>query len=335
MRRNIINKNEQKLKVASLFAGVGGICQAFKDANFDVIWANEIDKNACKTYSINHPETHLFAKSIEELTKEEIVQFGEIDVLTAGFPCQPFSLAGRRLGFDDPRGKLFFNFINVLKWLQPKAFLLENVKNIMNHNNGETIKTIKKSINDCGYSFKPFVLKASEYSTIPQARERTYMVGFIGESSEIDGQTLTKLFKEPSKVNDTKDFEYFLEPKTILDRDFYNSESKIIIQNKVTKQNTFYQYRRYYVRENKSNMCPTLTANMGGGGHNVPIILDNNIPRKLSPKECFNLQGFPKNFKLPSDVNRSQLYKQAGNSVVVPVVRSIAKQIMEVLEQEI
>lgn len=332
-----IGKDIPKIKVGSLFAGVGGICQAFKAAGFDVIWANEIDKNACKTYELNHSGTYLFKKSIENLTKEELMEQGAIDVLTAGFPCQPFSLAGHRLGFEDPRGKLFFNFITILQWLQPKAFFLENVKNIMNHDDGQTIKTIKETIEECGYSFRPFVLKASDYSTVPQARERTYMIGFRGESPSNNEQTLTELFREPSKKIDTKPFNYFLEKGSALECDFYTSDSKISerIRLGVTKPDTFYQYRRYYVRENKSNMCPTLTANMGGGGHNVPIILENNIPRKITPKECFNLQGFPKTFKLPKDVNRAQLYKQAGNAVVVPVVKAIAKQMKKVLESEI
>lgn len=335
-REKNIQKNSYKIKVGSLFAGVGGICQAFKDAGYDVVWANEIDKNACKTYRLNHRNTYLFEKSIEDLTKEELMEQGPIDVLTAGFPCQPFSLAGHRLGFNDPRGKLFFNFITILKWTQPKVFFLENVKNIMNHDNGQTIKTIRETIEECGYSFRPFILKASDYSTVPQARERTYMIGFRGENPQNSEQILTNLFKEPSKRSNTKPFKDFLERGTALDSDFYTSNSKISerIRSGVTKPDTFYQYRRYYVRENKSNMCPTLTANMGGGGHNVPIILENKIPRKITPKECFNLQGFPKKFKLPKDVNRAQLYKQAGNAVVVPVVKAIAKQMKKVLESE-
>ena len=329
------DKVYDKLKVGSLFAGVGGICQAFKNAGCDVVWANEIDPSACKTYECNHKKTHLFAKSIEDLTKEELQKYGQIDILTAGFPCQPFSLAGHRLGFNDPRGKLFFNFITILEWMQPKAFFLENVKNITTHDDGKTIKSIEKAIKKCGYSFKFFVLKASDYSKIPQARERTYMIGFRGEGQKGTKQILTNLFKQPQKVKATYPFRHFLEEDSVLESDFYTSNSEISkkIRKNATKPDTFYQYRRYYVRENKSNMCPTLTANMGGGGHNVPIILDKNIPRKLTPKECFNFQGFPRTFKLPDNVNRSQLYKQAGNAVVVPVVESIATQIKKVLEQ--
>ena len=334
VNKDNMKKKCNKLKVGSLFAGVGGICQAFKNAGFEVVWANEIDPSACKTYECNHKKTHLFAKSIEDLTKEDLKEYGKIDILTAGFPCQPFSLAGHRLGFEDPRGKLFFNFITILKWTQPKAFFLENVKNIATHNDGKTIKAIEKAINDCGYSCKIFILKASDYSKIPQARERAYMIGFKNEGKKGSKQILTNLFKQPKEVKTTFPFSYFLEKDSVLESDFYTSDSEISkkIRKHATKPDTFYQYRRYYVRENKSNTCPTLTANMGGGGHNVPIILDNNIPRKLTPKECFNFQGIPKKFKLPDNVNRSQLYKQAGNAVVVPVVESIATQIKKVLE---
>ena len=327
---------KKKYRVASLFAGVGGICQAFKNAGFDVVWANEIELNACKTYKYNHTSTFLFEKSIENLTKDELKKFGKIDILTAGFPCQPFSLAGHRLGFEDPRGQLFFKFIQILKWTKPRAFFLENVKNIMTHNEGKTISTIKETIEAEGYSFKPFVLNASEYSMIPQSRERTYMVGFKDENLPQEKQVLTRAFSIPKKEQKMYEFKDFLEPDSVLETDFYTSNSEISkkIRDVATKQNTFYQYRRYYVRENKSNMCPTLTANMGCGGHNVPILLDGTIPRKLTPKECFNFQGFPKTFKLPDGINRSQLYKQAGNTVVVPVVQAIANELKKVLDKE-
>jgi len=330
-----VDEKVKKLTVASLFAGVGGICQAFKNADFDVVWANEIDNNACKTYNLNHKGTHLFSKSIEDLTKDEITNFGKINILTAGFPCQPFSLAGHRKGFEDPRGKLFFNFIEILNWLEPDVYLLENVKNIVNHDNGKTIKVIEKNILNAGYSFIPLVLKASDYSTIPQARERTYIIGFKGEANYKNIQnSLTAIFGEPKLIKELDPFSNFLEHNTVEKNDYYSLDNLINarVRECVTKPNTFYQYRRYYVRENKSHMCPTLTANMGGGGHNVPIILDQDGPRRLTPKECFNFQGFPKQFKLPKDVNKSQLYKQAGNAVVVPVVEAIAKQIKKVLE---
>ncbi len=334
----------RKYTVGSLFAGVGGVCQAFKNTSCDVLWANEIDKNACKTYELNNNKTQLLECDVKELKTKEL---DDIDILTAGFPCQPFSQAGKGKGFKDSRGELFFEVPKLLKKLQPKAYLLENVKTLATHNNGESFETVKNEMLKAGYSFIPFILNAAKCTDIPQGRERIYIVGFKGEFDHF--------YNKPVKSNNNKDNSCFLsqsfnipkeskeQPKNIkefleknIDKDyFYNDKTNHIHQKileKVINSNTVYQYRRYYVRENKSNVCPTLTANMGGGGHNIPIVLDGKKPRKLTPGECFNLQGFPKKFKLP-DIAKGQLYKQAGNSVVVPMVEKIAKEIIKVLDE--
>ena len=162
-------------RVGSLFAGVGGVCQAFKNSNCNVVWANEIDKDACKTYRLNHVSTNLIEGDVKKLNGKNL---SDIDILTAGFPCQPFSLAGHGRGFEDERGKLFFEVSRLLKELRPKAFFLENVKTIASHNNGETFKTIRNEIKRAGYSFIPFILNAAKYTDIPQGRERIYIVGF-------------------------------------------------------------------------------------------------------------------------------------------------------------
>jgi DNA (cytosine-5)-methyltransferase 1 len=337
-----------KYKVGSLFAGVGGVCQAFKDSNCDVIWANEIDKKACTTYKLNHHTTELIEGNIKRLSKHNVEG---IDILTAGFPCQPFSQAGHGKGFDDERGQLFFDVTRLLTELQPKAYFLENVKTLSSHNNGETFKVVKEKLKKAGYSFIPFILNASEHTYIPQGRERIYIVGFKGESeytfdkptkenklNDIKKDFLSKMFNIPQKsFISPKRVIAFLDESTVLENDIYNNLDNKIHQRvieAVKDENTVYQYRRYYVRENKSKVCPTLTANMGSGGHNIPIILDNGTPRRLTPKECFNLQGFPKNFKLPNDIARGQLYKQAGNSVVVPMVQQIAQEMVRVLNED-
>lgn len=331
--------------VGSLFAGVGGICLGFKQAGCQVLWANEIDSNACKTYRLNHKGVNLIEDSVLNLSK---VKLPKIDILTAGFPCQPFSQAGHGKGFDDERGKLFFEIPKLLKQLQPKAYFLENVKTLSSHNDRKTFAKVCDEIRNAGYSFIPFILNASKYSNIPQGRERIYIVGFKGEQDyffakptkvnfvpNFSHKTLSANFKIPNEVKLNKNVADFLQSNQSLPNDIYcdknNKIHKKIIE--VAKNpNTVYQYRRHYVRENKSNLCPTLTANMGAGGHNVPIILDGEYPRRLTPKECFNLQGFPKDFKLPQDISRGQLYKQAGNSVVVPMVEIIAKEIVKVLQ---
>ncbi|MDY0123884.1 DNA (cytosine-5-)-methyltransferase [Sulfurimonas sp.] len=332
-------------KVGSLFAGVGGVCQAFKNSGCQVVWANEIDEKACTTYQLNHKDTELIKGDIKKLSKENLEK---VDILTAGFPCQPFSQAGHGKGFEDERGQLFFDVIRLLKDLEPKAYFLENVKTLASHNDGETFKVVQKELKKAGYSFIPFILNAAEHTYIPQGRERIYIVGFkdeceytfdkpikINKIDNIEQQLLSKLFKIPPKLDKSpKKVKEFLDKSTVLANDIYNNfDNKIHqrVMEAVKNTDTVYQYRRYYVRENKSNVCPTLTANMGGGGHNIPIILDNNIPRRLTPKECFNLQGFPKTFKLPDNIARGQLYKQAGNSVVVPMVQQIAEEMVRVL----
>ena len=337
-------------KVGSLFAGIGGICQGFKNTSrCSIIWSNEFDKNACITYRENHKNTLLIEDNVKNISNKNLEN---IDILTAGFPCQPFSQAGHGKGFEDERGKLFFEVTRLIKELKPKAYFLENVRTLATHNKGKTFEIIKKEIQKLNYSFIPFVLNASEYTDIPQGRERIYIVGFKNEGDYF--------FKKPIKENllnkdgvkqcrkskafkilkkraiKPKEIKEFLEPDTVLKNDIYNKKDNKIHQRiikAVKSDKTVYQYRRYYVRENKSNVCPTLTANMGGGGHNIPIILDGKYPRRLTPKECFNLQGFPKSFKLPTNLARGQLYKQAGNSVVVPMVELIAKEIVRVLDE--
>ena len=331
--------------VGSLFAGVGGICLGFKQAGCKVLWANEIDTNACKTYRLNHQDIELIECSVANLVANQLPQ---IDILTAGFPCQPFSQAGHGKGFDDERGKLFFEIPKLLKTLQPQAYFLENVKTLYSHNKGQSFAMVCDEMRKAGYSFIPFILNASKYSNIPQGRERIYIVGFKREQDyfftkpikvnvipNFKRKTLSANFKIPNEITLNKNIREFLQSDEILPNDIYCHKNNKIhkrVIGAVKKADTVYQYRRHYVRENKSNLCPTLTANMGAGGHNVPIILDGKYPRRLAPKECFNLQGFPKTFKLPQDVSRGQLYKQAGNSVVVPMVKIIAKEMVRVLQ---
>jgi len=335
-----------KYKIGSLFAGVGGVCQAFKNSSTNVIWANEIDNNASMTYKLNHETTKLIQDDIKNISQKKLEK---IDILTAGFPCQPFSQAGHGKGFQDERGELFFDVVRLLKEMKPKAYFLENVKTLATHDKGNTFKVIKNELIDAGYSFIPFILNASEYTSIPQGRERIYIVGFKDESdyffnkpikmnknSIVTNCSYSTAFKIPTKIdNKHMGVQNFLDSSTVQENDYYSDTNNKIhqrVQEAVICKDTVYQYRRYYVRENKSNVCPTLTANMGSGGHNIPIILDNDAPRRLTPKECFNLQGFPKKFKLPIKVARGQLYKQAGNSVVVPMVQKIAQEMVRVLD---
>lgn len=301
----------KNITVGSLFAGIGGIDLAFIKAGFVISWSNEIDEDACITLKNN------FKHKIYNCDIKNLKPPKKVDVIVAGFPCQAFSIAGYRNGLEDERGTIFFDMMNMIRKLKPKAILLENVKNLTTHNNGQTMQVILKEIEKAGYAVKYNVLNTHEFSKVPQNRERVYIVGF----RDID--SLDK-FNFPKRISETFSIQDLLEDD--VDEYFYyrntkyNDELEKVMKNK----NTCYQWRRNYVRENKSNMCPTLTANMGTGGHNVPLILDNKGIRKLTPLECFRFQGFPETFNLPN-IAKSKLYKQAGNSVSVPVLQGIAK----------
>ncbi len=320
-------------KVGSLFAGIGGVCKGFESAGFKLEWANEIDKNACKTYRANF--THkLIEDDIHNLQAND---FSKIDVLTAGFPCQAFSIAGYRKGFNDDRGNLFFETIKIAKALRPKVIFLENVKNLYTHDKGNTFQVIKDTIKKHNYTFTSFILNTCDYGNIPQNRERIYIVCFDKNNKELDEITslsdndLLQQLK-PAKQELTKTIHDILDKKQQDNKYYYeNSKYYEMLKNSMHNKDTIYQLRRIYVRENKNNLCPTLTANMGTGGHNVPLIVDNYGIRKLTPIECLKFQGFDNSFKLP-DIANAHLYKQAGNSVSIPVIEKIALNIKKLLE---
>ena len=312
----------KKLKCASFFAGVGGIDLGFEQADiFEIIYANEFDSYAVKTYEANH-KIKVDCRDINEVQVDEIPDF---DVMLGGFPCQAFSIAGLREGFKDSkgRGELFFQLERIFLAKKPKIIFLENVKNLVGHDDGNTFRIILKSLQNAGYKVKYQVLNAMNYGNIPQNRERIYIVAFLDEK-------LFNKFNFPDPIERTINLRDVIDFDNKVDDKYYYT-NKCVFYNKlvegVTSTNTIYQWRRKYVRENKSHVCPTLTANMGTGGHNVPIILAKDGIRKLTPKECFNVQGFPKDFILPSELSNARLYKQAGNSVVVSVINRIAKNI--------
>ncbi len=318
----------QKFNLMSLFAGVGGLDLGFElTGNFQTVYANEIDKNASFTFKENF-NCKLEIKDIRDVVESDIP---DIDVLLSGFPCTSFSVAGYRKGFEDENsGDLFFETLRMIKAKRPEAFLLENVKNLVGHDKGKTFQIISDALMQNGYHIKAAVLNAKDYSDVPQNRERIYIVGF----KDIEN---AKKFNFPLPEYSDKDITNFVDFTTKMDDKFYYTPEKCKFYNQLEESirtpKTFYQWRRKYVRENKSNVCPTLTANMGTGGHNVPLILAEHGIRKLTPRECFNLQGFPKNFKLPKIAN-SQLYKQAGNSVVVPIVKRIAENIYDSISNQ-
>ena len=316
--------------IDAFFAGVGGIELGFtQTGEFRVVYANEFDKNARKTYAENNPETPLDGRDIHDINPNEIP---DSDVIMGGFPCQAFSIAGYRKGFEDERGDLFFELLKMIKSKRPRVVFIENVKNLVTHDHGNTFKVIREALVENDYYIKWKVLNGKEYGNIPQNRERIYVVGF---DSKEDYDRF--IFPEPIKL--TKTLHDIIDFHNKKDEKYYYRKGKQPFYDKlvpeITSQETAYQWRRQYVRANKSNLLPTLTANMGTGGHNVPLILtDSGEIRKLTPKETFNGQGYPKEFKLPKDESNGQLYKQAGNSVVVPVIKRIAEKICVAIDNQ-
>jgi len=312
-----------ELTVAGLFAGIGGIESGFARAGFIPVIANELDPYAAKTYRENYSH---------ELVEGDIADFDSaqlpenLTVLTGGFPCQPFSVAGYRKGFDDHRGNVFWDIERLYLAKKPDVVFLENVKNLRGHDGGNTFAVIKASLEEAGYTVLENVLNAKEYGDIPQNRERIYIVAFRSAKA-------AKAFSWPDKVelttklSDVIDFEKKVDDKYYYAGSFFHDK----LLASITRSDTVYQWRRQYVRENMSGVCPTLTANMGMGGHNVPLIRAKHGIRKLTPQECFRLMGFD-DLKIPSGMAESRLYKQAGNAVVVPVIRRIAEKIKLALE---
>ncbi len=315
--------NGSGFKMIDLFAGIGGIKIGFEKAGFDCVFSNDFDKNCKITYDFNFAEKQK-SLALGDISKIASRLIPDFDILTGGFPCQPFSVAGYRKGFSDGgRGNLFFEIVRILRDKKPRAFLLENVKNLKTHDNGRTMKVIYSELENLGYHVADKVLNAMEYGNVPQNRERIYIVGFLDQKA-FDN------FSFPDKLPLTKTIKDCLEENAD-EKYYYNGKALFAkLKKEVVNKNTVYQWRRQYVRENKSNVCPTLTANMGMGGHNVPIILDDKGVRKLTPRECANFQGFPKDFKLPA-IADSALYKQFGNSVSTPVIKRIALNIKKAL----
>lgn len=312
--------NTKKYTLVDLFCGTGGFSCAFHtNDKVKTIFANDILDSSEEIFNANNNI---------KLTKNNLIDIKDEDVpkshiLTAGFPCQPFSIAGMQRGFDDERSNVFWKILCIIKHNNPEIVLLENVKNLQSHDEGKTFKIIIENLEKLNYHIKYSILNTCKITGIPQNRERIYIVcfkqkqmydAFHFDFPEIQMKPIEQFLETeiPAKY-------YYNDSTTI-----YNELEKNVIEH--VSKNTVYQYRRYYVRENKNNVCPTLTANMGSGGHNVPIILDHYGIRKLTPRECFNLQGFPSDYILPP-MSNSKLYCLAGNAISVPVVSLIVSRL--------
>lgn len=316
---------DYSFKFIDLFAGVGGFRIAMQNAGGKCIYTSEWDKDAKKTYRLNFGEV-----PFGDITKKNNKSFipEKFDVLCAGFPCQAFSIAGYRKGFSDTRGTLFFDIEQIIEKHRPKVVFLENVKNLISHDKGKTFKVIIDVLEEkLGYKVSYEVLNSMTHANIPQNRERIFIVAF--DPKQVKNY---REFKFPKEIKLTKTIHDIIDKGKQEDKYYYSKTHKYYpeLEKTMLNRDTVYQWRRVYVRENKSNVCPTLTANMGTGGHNVPLIKDDFGIRKLTPKECFLFQGYPQNYILPNLAN-SKLYMQAGNSVTTTLVERISNEIIKVL----
>ena len=310
------------MTIGSLFSGIGGIELGFEQAGFHTLWANEIDKDACVTYRYNFPDVKLFEEDIRGLY---ISKLEYVDVLSAGFPCQPFSVCGNKKGFNDERGNLFFEIMRVVDEIQPAIVFLENVANLTEHDNGRTFNIIHNELISRDYFIRYLVADACDYG-VPQHRTRTYIVAFKSQEAceRFEYPEKCKLEKRIFDVVDrsTKiDERYYLQPSTYQ----YN---KMI--DAINDEEQIYRFSDYGIQSSKNGISFTLKANMGTWRDRIPIIKDIYGIRKITPYEALALQGFPKKFGFKG-ISSQAAYKQIGNSVCVPVINKIAEEILKVI----
>ena len=304
------------MKTVSLFSGIGGLDQGFEQAGYDVIWANDFDKYAVQTYRANF-DSPITLGDINEIPLKEIPDH---DILIGGFPCQPFSMMGSELGFEDARGTLFFRIAEIINekikiGKKPSAIILENVRSLKTHNGGKTFATIEKILNkDLGYKVYSMILNSADYG-VPQKRNRTFIVCFANHNA---------IFAEPQKEE-------------------LNTTLHNVLEENVPE--------KYFLSE---RILPTILSN-GTGGYvakseiDLPVarplcatmgkmhracqdnyVTQNGRVRRLTPRECARLQGFSDDFIIP--VSDAQAYKQFGNAVTVNVARAVATEVRNTLE---
>ncbi|HLD57254.1 MAG TPA: DNA cytosine methyltransferase [archaeon] len=313
-RENEDDDKKSKFTFVDLFAGIGGIRMGFENVSCKCVFTSEWDKHAQKTYESNFGE--IPHGDITKINPEEIPPF---DILLAGFPCQPFSQAGLKKGFDDTRGTLFFDIARIIQRHKPRVIFLENVRNLAGHDKGKTLSVIVKTLEDLGYSVFTKVINAKDFG-LPQNRARIYIVGFR-DNIKFD---FPKEPKIPTKVgqilNKNVDDIYTLSDKLWAGHQRRKREHAL-------KGNGF----GYSIFNENSQYTSTISARYYKDGSEILVEQKNKNPRKLTPREAARLQGFPDSFIIP--VSDTQAYKQLGNSVAVPVIKALATQIIKELQK--
>ncbi len=309
----------KKLKLIDLYAGIGGIRLGFGKKNFDSIFSSEWDKFAQITYEANFGD-----KPQGDITLISEKDIPEFDILLAGFPCQPFSQAGKKMGFSDIRGTAFFDIMRIANHHNPRVLFLENVKHFKGHDKGRTLKTVLQELENSGYLVKYQVLNAKNFG-VPQNRERIYIIAF---NKKKVGLNSFNNFDFPNKLNKQVKLGDILESRV---------DKKYTISDQIWESHQLRKKRNqekgygfgYSLFDKNAEYTSTISARYYKDGSEILIKQKNKNPRKLTPREAARLQGFPDYFKIP--VSDTQAYKQFGNSVAVPVIKSISKKIINVM----
>ena len=307
-----------KFTFIDLFAGIGGVRLAFNRVGGKCVFTSEWDEACQVMYEENFGD-----KPFGDITKIKAEEIPDHDILTAGFPCQSFSIIGGRLGFADMRGTLFFDVERILRIKQPKAFLLENVRQLVSHDDGKTFKVILKKLEDLGYYIHYKVLNGLDFG-VPQKRERIIIVGFKENYPFVFP---TSGLSKPQKLKDILESDDKVSKKHFLSEYF-----KKKVKMKLRDQNKEKFFRPSVFHENKAGnlgIHPYSCALRANGSHNYLLV---NGERRLTPREMLRLQGFPDTFKIV--VPDSQARKQAGNSVVVPEYQAVANAMVEAMSQK-
>ena len=301
-----------------LFAGIGGTRLGFhQTGRVRNLFSSEWDKFSQKTYYANFGEHPL-----GDITQIEANTIPDHDILVGGFPCQAFSQAGKKLGFEDTRGTLFFDVARIIKAKQPKAFLLENVKNLKSHDHGKTFKVIMNTLQELNYDVYTTVFKARDFGA-PQNRERIYIVGFNKDTVSKHGEFCFPLAPKPeTRVGSI--LEPFVDDKYTISDKLWAGHQRRKKEHK-EKGNGF----GYTLFNADSPYTNTISARYYKDGSEILIEQKNKNPRKLTPREAARLQGFPEDYIIP--VSDTQAYKEFGNSVCVPVIHAIANQVLAIL----
>lgn len=305
------------MRVCSLFCGIGGIDLAFKQSGHVVVWANDNDKYACMTYRHNFPDTTLVEADIRSVDKSTIP---DCDIVTAGFPCQPFSVCGKQNGFNDERGNLFFEVGKVMDAKKPQIVFLENVANLTEHDNGKTFNVIHNELAGRGYYIRYIIADACDYG-IPQHRTRTYIVAFK-DKLVCDSFCFPEKVPLKKRITDLVDTSVKTDDRyyCTLDNPKYERLQKAIIDNK-----QLYRFSDWGIQSSKDGIAFTLKANMGTYHNRIPIIKDDFGIRNITPTECLALQGFSKDFAFPDTIPVRERYKQVGNTVCVELIQKMIK----------